>query len=72
VLLFDLADDVLGERSVPNLAELRNQLVDLGIELVRWPSELQTHVSNHLTRPRLTADNTVALAEAMDRDLAWR
>jgi NADH dehydrogenase FAD-containing subunit len=35
VTLLDVADDVLGERFRPDLrAELRNQLVDLGVELV--------------------------------------
>src|SRR5207237_1143332 len=35
VTLLDLADDVLGERFRPDLrAELRQQLVDLGVELV--------------------------------------
>jgi NADH dehydrogenase FAD-containing subunit len=51
ITLLDVADDVLGDRFRPDLrAELRNQLVDLGVELVLGEglSELPPTVANEL------------------------
>jgi apoptosis-inducing factor 2 len=67
VTLLDLADDVLGDRFRPDLrAELRRQLVDLGVELVlgeglrEFPptaaNELATFSVTTTTGRRITAD----------------
>jgi NADH dehydrogenase FAD-containing subunit len=60
VTLLDVADDVLGDRFRPDLrAELRQQLIDLGVELVLGEglSELPPTVANELATFTVTTNS---------------